>query len=71
MHMDIKQTLEDYEKRAREQGLILDDLLKAVPMDRSTWTRWKSGDTGPRLRKWLEVQKVFSEALAEQSEAAR
>lgn len=40
----------DIEKRAAAAGISINELCRRVPIARSTFTRWKSGETEPQLR---------------------
>jgi predicted transcriptional regulator len=67
--MDTAEEVIAFEKRVREQGLSLGDVLRMACVDRSTWTRWKSGTTTPRLDNWRAVERA-ADALAAAGKAA-
>lgn len=58
------------EKAARTAGFRVADILRASGVDRSTWTRWRNGDTSPRLDNWKAVNKAVAELIAGVEQAA-
>lgn len=57
------------EGRLKAAGVPVQSLLEAAEVDRSTWTRWKSGSFQPRLSKWFDVA-AAAERLLDKPEAA-
>lgn len=60
-------TVSEVERVLAEKHVPLARALEAADIDRSTWTRWRSGKTQPRLDRWLLiehfVQKLLSDAV--------
>lgn len=54
--MDITAEINDIEAAARQRGESIQSVLDRAGLDRSTWTRWKSGATKPRLESWMAVK---------------
>lgn len=54
----------DIEARVRAAGYNLGQFFAAAELDRSTWTRWRNGETGPTLRNWERVQDTINELEA-------
>jgi len=57
--MDTTDEIIAFEKRVNDAGLKIADVLRAAEVDRSLWTRWKSGITVPRLDNWRAVERAF------------
>jgi hypothetical protein len=60
----------EFEKKVREDGLVIADVLREANIDRSMWTRWKGGDTIPRLDNWRAVEKAAADLRARQLTAS-
>ena len=58
--MDIRQAISNIEKDLSAAGVPIAEMLRLVAIDRSTWTRWRSGRTVPRLDRWSSVQDAVS-----------
>lgn len=58
LHMDWKSELLEIENLARRNGLKLDEFLAIAGINRSTWTRWKSGEYLPSMSKWTALQEA-------------
>jgi hypothetical protein len=43
------------EEKARQRGLMPDDLCKAIGIHRATWQRWKNGRSAPDVDQWLAL----------------
>lgn len=54
--MSIVDEITKFEESAKASGLQIGDVLEAAGVDRSTWTRWKSGKTKPLLESWRSVE---------------
>ena len=54
--MDIPTEIRAIETAAKQRGLNIQSILDEAGIDRSTWTRWKSGVTKPRLENWMAVK---------------
>lgn len=63
--MSISDQVSKIEHDLAERGWSPDDLCRAAGINRSTWTRWKSGVVIPNLATWLKVEECLSE-FAEQ-----
>ena len=46
-------------KRIRDNGLKVSDVLREACVDASTWTRWQSGQTVPRLDNWRAIERAI------------
>lgn len=62
--MSLKAEVEEIETALKGANVPLDVVLADAGVDRSTWTRWKSGVvTGARYDTWSRVKTAASEAL--------
>lgn len=57
------------ERALEEHGVSVDTLMEAAGINRSTWTRWKSGAYAPRLTKWRDVRAAVDRLTNASSEA--
>ena len=57
--MNIEDEVSEVEKKLKASGLKVDDVLRLAKVDRSTWTRWKSGASIPRLDTWRSVERAI------------
>ena len=57
------------EAKIKKNGLRLEDVLHAARVNRSTWTRWKSGATNPYFNTWAAVERALND-LIEKGNAA-
>lgn len=55
----------DIERELSEKGRRVSDLCEAAGINRSTWTRWKSGATSPLMAAWERVEGAKADLLAE------
>jgi RPA family protein len=51
------------QKRARDAGFRVADILRVSGVDRSTWTRWRNDTTSPRLDNWRAVNKAVDDLI--------
>ncbi len=51
------------EERLRANRVSLAVVLSEAGIDRSTWTRWRSGATRPRLDTWMAAQSAVEKVL--------
>lgn len=58
--MTISEEVVQIEQDLAEKGWSPDDLCRAAAINRSTWTRWKSGAVTPNLATWQKVRDVLS-----------
>ena len=58
------------ESRLAASRIPLGRLFREAEVDRSTWSRWRSGATGPRLSKWLAVKAAVERLLGSGEGAA-
>ena len=63
--MDLADDIRAIESALGAQRTPLSHLLRKARIDRSTWTRWRSGKTLPRLDRWVAVQAAVA-ALTDQ-----
>ena len=61
--VSIPEKIVEAERRAKVCGVTVDELCSQAGIARSTWQRWKSGETAPNTRTWERVEAVFSELL--------
>jgi len=67
MELQAEQT--QIEAQLRERGLSVGDLCKRADIARSTWDRWKRGETEPNIKTWRAVTGAF-DALIIEADAA-
>lgn len=63
--MTLEAELADLENRLRDVGGHLDRTLALVPVNRSSWTRWKTGVHDIKTKKLARVREVFANAIRE------
>lgn len=63
--MSTADEVKQFEERAKAAGLNIADVLRRAEIDRSMWTRWKSGTTIPRLDNWRAVERAADELRTE------
>lgn len=52
----------DFEKMHQtleERGVPMSAFLTEAKIAQTTWWRWRSGETLPRMAKWQDVQEAF------------
>lgn len=54
--MKLADDLAIIEEQLREKGLTVSGLCKQAEIARSTWDRWKRGETEPNTKTWRTVQ---------------
>lgn len=54
--MVINDRIQEIEIALRDAKRPLRVLFAEAGVDRSTWTRWRSGTTSPRLKNWLSIE---------------
>lgn len=64
--MNTKQKIAQIERHLRKARVSVNSVCRRADVDRSTWTRWKNGDTEPNTKTWRKVV----EALPEDARAA-
>lgn len=70
MHgMETADEIRALETRAQGAGLRIADVLRHAGVDRSMWTRWKNGDTVPRLDNWRAVERALADLIEQQAAA--
>lgn len=52
----------DLEQRAKDAGISVGDLCQRAGIARSTFQRWKSGETMPQMRVYQRLEAVLLEA---------
>lgn len=63
--MSLKKEITSLEKAIRTAGADLDEVLRVANVDRSTWTRWKSGAVvGARYDTIERVRQSATKAIA-------
>lgn len=55
MHANGPSLIRATEQDIRARGLTVDVICRRASIARSTWTRWKSGETWPNSRTWQRV----------------
>jgi hypothetical protein len=66
--MIVKAEIRALESRLSKAGVPLDRLFARAKIDRSTWSRWKSGaTTSPRLQAWLDAKRAVAKLLLQAS----
>lgn len=53
--MALSDDMTGIEGRLKDRGLTVADLCRAAEIARSTWDRWRRGETEPNLKTWREV----------------
>lgn len=53
------------EARLRAAGVPVAHLLQRAGLARSTWDRWRRGQTEPNLRSWRAVERACAELTAD------
>lgn len=67
--MQIVDEIAAIERRLRSSHVPMVKVLTEAGINRSTWTRWRSGTTRPRLDLWLAAQSAVDK-LAPQGAGA-
>lgn len=63
--MSLQAEISDLDKALRDAGVSVDAVLQQADINRSTWTRWKSGTvTGARYDDVMRVRAIVATALA-------
>lgn len=57
--MDTTLEIAAFEKKVKDAGLNVADVLREASIDRSMWTRWKNGTTVPRLDNWRSMERAY------------
>lgn len=69
--MALSDDMTGIEGRLKDRGLTVADLCRAAEIARSTWDRWKRGETEPNLKTWRVIEKAANQLTAkEEGEAA-
>ena len=63
-NMDFNQWIADLEADAEARGISINKLCEEVNIARSTWTRWKRGDTMPALRTMQRIEAALESQAA-------
>lgn len=58
INVDIKTQITRIEKRVREAGHPVAELLRRADVDASQWVRWKQGKQAPLLSTWSKITKA-------------
>lgn len=53
--MPFNADLEEIESALRQRGKSVADLCREADIARSTWDRWKRGETAPNFKTWETV----------------
>ncbi len=65
--MTFHTQLTEIERRLRLARIPLQALFRAADINGSTWTRWRSAKTSPRLTTWTNVQRAAEDLILEKS----
>lgn len=65
--MTIHSQISEIERRLRLARIPLQALFKAAGINGSTWTRWRSAKTSPRLTTWTDVQRAAEDLILEKA----
>lgn len=60
--MNIQNQISEIEERAKGFGLSINELCKRAGIDRSTFTKWKSGKSKPNMETYTSIQNALKEA---------
>lgn len=66
--MQIQDEIRSIEKRLAVRKVPLGVILTVANINRSTWTRWKSGATSPRMNTWSAAQDAAAKVLGKDAE---
>lgn len=58
--MSFPEKITEMEKKLRESGKTVEDLRLEAGIARSTWQRWKSGQTMPNFNTFTKVESAFA-----------
>lgn len=58
--MPLNDDLEEIEAALRQRGTSVSRLCREAAIARSTWDRWKRGETAPNTKTWETVRSAFS-----------
>lgn len=61
--MTIIQDISSIERRLRLARIPLRHLFREAGINGSTWTRWRSNKTSPRLTTWNDVQRATEDLI--------
>jgi transcriptional regulator with XRE-family HTH domain len=67
--MNLSAEIAIIEDRIRDAGKSVSDLCRGAGIARSTWDRWKRGETAPNLATWGAVRDA-ADRISEASEDA-
>lgn len=65
--MSISKEIAAIEAQLRGHGIAVQEFLRRVPLDLSTWNRWKAGRFRPRFEKWQAVQQALKQIQTTQA----
>lgn len=68
--MIVVEEIAELEQRLKSKKATLARVLEDAGINRSTWTRWRSGIVRPRLDTWLAAKAAAEKALSAQDAAA-
>ena len=66
--MQVEDEIKSIEKRLAIRNVPLTVVLTVANINRSTWTRWKSGVTSPRMNTWTAAQDAVAKLLGKDAE---
>jgi hypothetical protein len=64
--MNTRQKIAQIERSLRRAKVSVNTVCREARVDRSTWTRWKTGKTEPNVKTWEKVKA----ALPDEARAA-
>lgn len=65
--MTFHTQISDIERRLRLARIPLQALYRAAGINGSTWTRWRTSKTSPRLTTWTDVQRAAEDLILEKA----
>lgn len=65
--MNIPSEIERIEKRIREAGFPVAELLRRAEVDVAQWQRWRKGQQDPRVGTWAKIQRALADLLPERA----
>lgn len=68
--MKIIDEISHIERRLRLARIPLQELYRQAGINGSTWTRWRSSKTSPRLTTWNDVQRAADDLILAKTGAA-
>ncbi|UTY50447.1 hypothetical protein [Sinorhizobium fredii] len=68
--MNIIDEIYTIERRLRLARIPLQELYRAAGINGSTWTRWRTNKTSPRLTTWTDVQRAAEKVIIEKASRA-